>query len=288
MPVQQNPPGYPHPCRFQRKKQARGYGGFAPIYDAQHLLIHFSTDLSTLRTDYAHCKTAIPPQPSAPQGCKRTAAENIRAACAGRSDAFPQVCGVESLWTSGDVFAKTSPRFCRRPLLRLKLRLLRNGKALDNAAGDTRAGIAGRGAANPSCRTMLNLSNTWFCPVTSFSYVLLRLSIVLHDGLAAPRAHPGARIACGVIERFTISQQPQFQAQQGPPAEARGRLRGKRPLMSKAIPRRKLLPGKASSNAPHKLHGYIPQRYRRYSLAVPKVLRRNRRLAARMICPQCG
>ena len=71
----QNPPGYPHPCRFQRKKQARGYGGFAPIYDAQHLLIHFSTDLSTLRTDYAHCKTAIPPQPSAPQGCKRTAAE---------------------------------------------------------------------------------------------------------------------------------------------------------------------------------------------------------------------
>ena len=29
-------------------------------------------------------------------------------------------------------------------LLRLKLRLLRNGKALDNAAGDTRAGIAGR------------------------------------------------------------------------------------------------------------------------------------------------
>ena len=41
------------------------------------------------------------------------------------------------------------------------------------------------GAANPSCRTMLNLSNTFYVVVLG-SDVLLRLSIVLHDGLAAP------------------------------------------------------------------------------------------------------
>ena len=52
-------------------------------------------------------------------------------------------------------------------------------------------GAGGEGAANPSCRTMLNLSNT-LCPATSFSYVLLRLGIFLHDGLAAPSPLPQA------------------------------------------------------------------------------------------------
>ena len=39
------------------------------------------------------------------------------------------------------------------------------------------------GAANPSCRTMLNLSNT---SSTSFSYVLLRLTYYPVNLLAAP------------------------------------------------------------------------------------------------------
>ena len=159
----QNPPGYPHPCRFQRKKQARGYGGFAPIYDAQHLLIHFSTDLSTLRTDYAHCKTAIPPQPSAPQGCKRTAAE---------------------------------------------------------------------------------------------------ISVQLVRGVPTP------------FRRFAAWNRFGHQ----------GTFSRKRPLMSKAIPRRK--PAERRRNAPHKLHGY----FRSGPLTALRCrrLRRNRRLAVRIICPQCG
>ena len=46
-----------------------------------------------------------------------------------------------------------------------------------------------------------------FLPVTSFSYVLLRLSIVLHDGLAAPVQLAAAwlfwtaRTSCRTLQR---------------------------------------------------------------------------------------
>ena len=71
-------------------------------------------------------------------------------------------------------------------------------------------------------------------------------------------------------------------------AGASGRSAGtfsrKRPLMSKAIPRRK--PAERRRNAPHKLHGY----FRSGPLTALRCrrLRRNRRLAVRIICPQCG